>query len=108
MNYSGKSEILNATEKFAMIWPAGKIVFKGGNLDEQLFERYLYSCFSNPDLLIRTGGEIRISNFMLCKMAYTELVFVDEFWPDFSKESGEAIREGINIEIGDSEVKNYT
>ncbi|MGC8637445.1 MAG: polyprenyl diphosphate synthase [Athalassotoga sp.] len=70
VNYSGRSEILKAAKES-----------KGEN-----FESYLYTAGQpDPDLLIRTGGEKRISNFMLWQMAYTELYFTDVLWPDFSE-----------------------
>lgn len=56
-------------------------------LDEQLFSKYLYTAgMTEPDLLIRTGGEKRISNFLLWQLAYTEFWFTDVLWPDFSEE----------------------
>jgi undecaprenyl diphosphate synthase len=71
VNYSGRSEILKAAQE----WD-GK--------DE--FESHLYTAGQpDPDFLIRTGGEKRISNFMLWQMAYTELYFTDVLWPDFSE-----------------------
>jgi len=57
------------------------------HIDENLFERELLTAgVPDPDLLIRTSGEQRISNFMLWQCAYAELVFVDTLWPDFGKE----------------------
>ena len=54
-------------------------------IDEQLFSSYLYTAgVADPDLLIRTGGEYRLSNFLLWQSAYTELWFTDVYWPDFN------------------------
>lgn len=56
-------------------------------IDEQVISNKLYTCGEpDPDLLIRTGGELRISNFLLWQLAYTEFLFVDKYWPDFSEE----------------------
>jgi undecaprenyl diphosphate synthase len=72
-NYGGRAEILDAAAKF-----------EGGS--EEDFERFLYAPeMSDPDLLIRTSGEIRTSNFLLWQCAYSELVFTDTLWPDFSE-----------------------
>ena len=57
-------------------------------LDEEIFEGYLHtSGIPNPDLLIRTSGEKRLSNFLLWQAAYAEFVFMDTLWPDFTKET---------------------
>jgi undecaprenyl diphosphate synthase len=73
-NYGGRAEILDAANRF-----------KGGT--EEDFRRFLYAPdMSDPDLLIRTSGEIRTSNFLLWQCAYSELVFTDTLWPDFSED----------------------
>lgn len=79
INYSGRSELIHA---------AKQLVKKGcTEIDEKLFSENLYlPTLSDPDLLIRTGGEYRISNFLLWQLAYTELYFTPTFWPDFGKE----------------------
>lgn len=81
LNYGGRDEILRASRQ---------ILASGLNpdeLNEALFEQYLYTKgIPDPDLLIRTSGEYRISNFLLWQMAYTELYFTDVFWPDFDAE----------------------
>ncbi len=78
LNYSGRLEILRA---------CGLVLEKGldpGNLDEQEFSRYLYTSGQpDPDLIIRTSGEIRISNFLLYQSAYSEFYFTETLWPDF-------------------------
>jgi undecaprenyl diphosphate synthase len=73
-NYGGRAEILDAAARF-----------EGGS--EEDFQRLLYAPeMSEPDLLIRTSGEIRTSNFLLWQCAYSELVFTDTLWPDFSED----------------------
>jgi undecaprenyl diphosphate synthase len=73
-NYGGRAEILDAAARF-----------EGGS--EEDFQRLLYAPEMNdPDLLIRTSGEIRTSNFLLWQCAYSELVFTDTLWPDFSED----------------------
>lgn len=93
LNYGGRQEIVAAARRLAMEAEAGRI--EGRLIDEELFARHLFTAeFPDPDLLIRTSGEQRISNFLLWQMAYTEFVFVDSLWPDFSREEFEkAIRE---------------
>ena len=77
-NYGGRAEILDAAERYT-----------GGGEEE--FERGLYAPeMHDPDLLIRTSGEQRISNYLLWQCAYSEFVFRDELWPDFSREAFEA------------------
>ena len=74
-NYGGRAEIVDAARSFA-----------GG--DEEEFRRHLYAPeMHDPDLLIRTSGEQRISNYLLWQCAYSEFVFRDELWPDFSREA---------------------
>lgn len=80
INYGGRAEIVDAINR---------ILENEGikEMDEETFSRYLYtSPLPDPDLLIRTGGEYRISNFLLWQIAYTEIVIVPEFWPEFTKE----------------------
>lgn len=78
LNYGSRDEILNAVS--GMI----KDGVNPDTIDEKLFGKYLYtSDIPDPDLLIRTSGELRISNFLLYQMAYTELYFTDVLWPDF-------------------------
>ncbi len=83
LNYSGRSEILDAIRKISADICLG--VIKPEELDEGLFSSYLYTKgLPDPDLLIRTSGEMRISNFMLWQTAYTELYVTPVLWPDFS------------------------
>ncbi|MBD3413851.1 MAG: isoprenyl transferase [Candidatus Aminicenantes bacterium] len=82
LNYSGRSEIVDAVKK---IMDEERI--HKNNVDEDLFSRYLYtSGIPDPDLLIRTSGELRISNFLLWQIAYSEIWVTPVFWPDFSRE----------------------
>ena len=82
LNYGGRDEILRAARRYARDYAEGKA---DGALTEEGFASYLYSAgIPDPDLLIRPGGEQRISNFLLWQCAYTEFYFTDVLWPDFS------------------------
>lgn len=82
INYGGRDEILRAIKKIGHDILEEKISLN--NLSEQLIESYLDTCgIPDPDLLIRTGGEMRVSNFLLWQIAYTELYVTDVLWPDF-------------------------
>ncbi len=79
LNYGARQEIVNAINKI--------ISKKYSFIDESIISKHLYTYdLPDPDLLIRTSGELRISNFMLWQIAYTELYFTDVLWPDFTKE----------------------
>jgi undecaprenyl diphosphate synthase len=85
INYGSRDEILRATRNLARKVAAGELAAE--QIDEGRFERELLTAgVPDPDLLIRTSGEQRISNFLLWQCAYAELVFVDTLWPDFGKE----------------------
>jgi len=85
LSYGGKDEIIRAIKKIIADNKAGKIDVD--KLDKETFSSYLYtSGMPDPDLLIRTSGECRISNFLLWQMAYTELYFTKVLWPDFTKD----------------------
>jgi len=85
INYGARAEILQAIRSLARQVAAGEL--SADHIDEDCFEsELLTSGVPDPDLLIRTSGEQRISNFMLWQCAYAELVFVDTLWPDFGKE----------------------
>lgn len=85
LSYGGRSEIADAARKIASEAANGKI--KGSEVDEKLFSRYLYAPdIPDPDLLIRTSGEFRISNFLLWQISYSEIWITDTLWPDFSKD----------------------
>jgi undecaprenyl diphosphate synthase len=84
-NYGGQWDIAQAAQRIAQDVQDGKL--QPQDIDEQLFHRYTWlSDLPAPDLLIRTGGEQRISNFMLWQTAYSEYYFSDAFWPDFKEE----------------------
>lgn len=85
LSYSSRWEIAEAARKIAA--ETAKGVIKIESVNEILFEKYLStSGIPDPDLMIRTSGELRISNFLLWQLAYTELYFTEKLWPDFSKE----------------------
>lgn len=85
ISYGSQNEILNAVKNISSDVKEGKVEI--GDINEQLFENYLYTKdFPPVDLLIRTSGEIRISNFLLWQIAYAELQFLDVLWPDFTKD----------------------
>ena len=92
LNYGGRDEIVHAARRYAADLAAGKV---DGELTEEQFGSYLYSAgIPDPDLLIRPGGEQRISNFLLWQCAYAEFYFTDVLWPDFSpQELDKAIAE---------------
>jgi undecaprenyl diphosphate synthase len=85
LNYGGKQEILNATNEIIKDVENG--IISPNEIDENIFNQKLYTNnIPDPDLLIRTGGDFRISNFMLWQLAYTELHFTSSFWPDFNND----------------------
>jgi undecaprenyl diphosphate synthase len=84
LNYGGRNDIVQAAGRIAEAVAAGTL--KSEAIDEKLFESYLDTAgIPDPDLLIRTSGEQRVSNFLLWQTAYTELVFTPVLWPDFNK-----------------------
>jgi undecaprenyl diphosphate synthase len=85
ISYSSRWEIVEAAKKITADILAGK--FSPNDINNQLFEKYLStSGIPDPELLIRTSGEYRISNFLLWQIAYSELCFTEVLWPDFRKE----------------------
>lgn len=85
INYGGRAEIVHAAQRFARDCMEGAA--KPEDLTEDSFEGYLYSAgIPSPELLIRPGGEQRLSNFLLWQCAYAELYYTDVLWPDFTKE----------------------
>ena len=85
INYGARDEILQATRNLARRVAAGELAAE--DIDDTRFEQELLTAgVPDPDLLIRTSGEQRISNFLLWQCAYAELVFVDTLWPDFGKD----------------------
>ncbi|MEE0203986.1 MAG: isoprenyl transferase [Oscillospiraceae bacterium] len=83
LNYGGRDEILRGIRKYAEEYKNGT----AEELTEESFNRYLFSAgIPDPDLLIRPGGELRLSNFLMWQSAYSELYFTDTLWPDFTPE----------------------
>lgn len=81
-NYGGRAEIVDVVRRVA----AEGVV--GHDIDEEVVRRHLYAPeMLDPDLVIRTSGEIRLSNFLLWQSAYSEFYFTDQYWPDFNEES---------------------
>ena len=93
LSYGGRQEIAQAARSLARAAVAGEI--DPDDIDESAIDRNLFTNnIPDPDLLIRTSGEQRISNFLLWQCAYAELVFTDTLWPDFSREDfADALRE---------------
>ncbi len=84
LNYGGRDEIIHAARRYARDYAEGRVQ---GELSEEQFGNYLYSAgIPDPDLLIRPGGEMRISNFLLWQCAYAEFYFTEVLWPDFTPE----------------------
>ncbi|MFQ5454037.1 MAG: isoprenyl transferase [Candidatus Zixiibacteriota bacterium] len=84
LNYGGRMEILDAVKAIANSTRGGLIDIQ--DINEELFSDFLYtSNLPDPDLLIRTSGEMRISNFLLWQTSYTELYIIDTLWPDFGR-----------------------
>ena len=90
LNYGGRSEILNAIKKIYI--DLSQKNFEICDLSEETFSKYLYTKSQpNPDIIIRTGGEMRVSNFLLWQSAYSEYFFTKTLWPNFTKEEFETI-----------------
>lgn len=91
-NYGGRAEITRAVRNISQKVKSGEL--KVEDITEEVISDNLYTNGEpDPDLLIRPGGELRISNFLLWQLAYTEFLFIDKYWPDFSEEDLlEAIR----------------
>lgn len=91
LSYSSKWEITNAVRNIAAEVKDGKLAI--GAIDENTVASHMQTSFMpDPDLLIRTGGEVRISNYLLWQIAYSELYFCDTYWPDFNEQ---CLREAI-------------
>lgn len=85
LSYSSRWEITKAVQDIVTDMKAGKISEQA--ICEDMVSKYLQTAFMpDPDLLIRTGGEVRVSNYLLWQIAYSELYFCDTFWPDFAEE----------------------
>ena len=82
VNYGGRTEIIDAVKAYLASAPASELP----ELDEELFAQHLYTAgIPDPDLLVRTSGELRVSNFLLWQIAYAEMVVTDTLWPDFDR-----------------------
>ena len=87
LNYGSRDELLRGVNHLLQDVKSGKLVLEEIGVTDQIFEQYLDTCgIPDPDLLIRTSGEQRISNFLLWQLAYTEFYFTDVPWPAFTKE----------------------
>jgi undecaprenyl diphosphate synthase len=85
LNYGARQEIMDAARAFGQAVSEGKA--RPDELDVKKFSNYLYTAgLPDPDLLIRTSGEMRLSNFLLWQLSYTELYFPKKYWPDFRKD----------------------
>ena len=82
LSYGGRNEIINATKKIAK--KVKENIISIDDISEELFQKNLYQQLPDIDLLIRTSGEQRISNFMLWQLSYAEFLFVDTYFPDFT------------------------
>ena len=93
-NYGARDEIVTAAKKLAKKFASGEIT----DITEQAFSNELYtSGMPDPDLLIRTGGELRVSNYLLWQIAYSEILVMQEYWPEFDKETlAKAVKEFHN------------
>jgi undecaprenyl diphosphate synthase len=81
LNYGGRSDLVHAMKEII------RLGYNESEITEEVISNHLYTkMIPDPDLLIRTSGELRISNYFLWQIAYSELVFVNKYWPDFSKE----------------------
>jgi len=93
LNYGARQEIVEAAKKFSHAVVAGEANIE--DLDADKFSQYFYTAgLPDPDLLIRTSGEMRISNFLLWQLSYAELYFPKKYWPDFNTED---LEKAINV-----------
>ena len=94
LNYGGQDEILEASKKISKDVKDGIINIE--DINKELYSKYLFNDLPEIDLLIRTSGEYRISNFMLWQMAYSEMYFTDVLWPDFNEEELDKALDSFN------------
>jgi undecaprenyl diphosphate synthase len=86
LNYSGRAEIVDATRAIAQAHKEGRLPLE--SIDESCISRHLYTAeMADPDLLIRTASELRVSNFLLWQISYSEFYVTDTLWPDFTQQS---------------------
>ena len=101
LNYGGRDEILRSVKKLAADVESG--VMKADDITEEMISDNLYTAgIPDPDLIIRTSGEMRLSNYLLWQCAYSEFVFTDMLWPDFDREEYEKM-----IEIFQNRKRRY-
>ena len=94
INYGGRAEIVRAAQAYAEDYAAGRVT---GGLTEDMFSNYMYSAgIPDPELLIRPGGEYRLSNFLLWQCAYSEFYYTDTLWPDFTPQELDKAIEAFN------------
>lgn len=92
LNYGGRDEILRSVKKLAQEVEAGNL--KADEITEEMISEHLYTAdIPDPDLIIRTSGEMRLSNYLLWQSAYSEFAFTDVLWPDFTREEYERMIE---------------
>lgn len=104
INYGGQAEIVDTTKKISELYKEGKIDLD--SLNEKNYYNYLYNDLPPVDLMIRTSGEIRISNFMLYSISYAELYFTSTCFPDFDeKEFDKALEDYQNRNITKGKIK---
>ncbi len=86
VSYSGRAEIINAAKRIATLAQKGELA--PSDIDAETISSNMWSAgIPDPDLMIRTSGEVRISNFLLWQLAYSEIIVTKEYWPDFDEES---------------------
>jgi undecaprenyl diphosphate synthase len=101
LNYGGRDEILKSVKKLAQEVEAGSL--KADDITEDLIAGNLYTAgIPDPDMIIRTSGEMRLSNYLLWQSAYSEFIFTDVLWPDFNREEYERL-----IEIYQNRKRRY-
>ena len=83
LGYDGQTEIIDAAKKFALDVSKGKVLAQ--DLTPESFKEYLYADFQAPDLIVRTSNEQRLSGFLTYQSSYSELAFIDKYWPQFSE-----------------------
>lgn len=94
INYGGRDEVARATKRLAQDVAEGRL--NPGEVDEETLPKYLDTCvLPDPDLVIRTSGEARISNFLLWQSAYSEYEFIDTLWPDFTADEFRSVVGGF-------------
>ncbi len=94
INYGGQDEIVEATKKIASKVKEG--IIDVNDINKEMYNDYMFNDLPPIDLMIRTSGEYRISNFMLWQMAYSELYFTDTLWPDFDEKEFDLALESFN------------